>query len=144
MSMKRNILAGILFLCIGVGLIAGSLIYKQSTDKKLAAWPHANAVVVDYDTEYKRDNNGDREIMYTEILEFEVDGKTYRVKSTSSSNIRPLLGTTREIAYDPVNPKNFVEKSTASIALIIFIIVGAAFAVGGPVLIVTSFVKRKK
>ncbi len=144
MSFKRNIFIGLLMMCLGTGLIIGGTVYKQDTDKKLDSWPHAEAVVVDYDSEYRRDSDGDRVIMYTEILEFEVDGETYKVKSNSSSNIRPRIGAVREIAYDPVNPRNFVEKSTTSIALIIFIIVGAAFAVGGPVLIVTSLVKRKK
>ena len=144
MISKRNILAGILFLCIGAGLIAGSIIYKQSTEKKLGAWPHAHAEVVAYDFEYRRDDDGDMERYYYAILEFEANGKTYRVKSHTSSNMLPSVGTTREIAYDPVNPENFVEAESAGFAFVILMIVGAAFAAGGLFFIVMSLVKRKK
>lgn len=130
-------------ICLGTGLIIGGTVYKQDTDKKLDSWPHAEAVVVDYDSEYRRDSDGDSTIMYSEILEFEADGETYRVKSNSSSNIRPRIGAVREIAYDPVNPRNIVEKASNKMLFIILFIAGGAFAAVGLLLTVTSFVKRK-
>ncbi len=127
---KTTVIGGLLLIVIGIGLIAGILIYKKSADAKLASWPRTTAVVVAVErTQVKEDD--DYVTKYVPVLEYTVDGKTYRMRD-SAKNIAPLLGSTQTIAYNPDNPSKRISAQTGTLVpTVIFVAFGALSSVMG-------------
>ena len=128
-SAKTTIIGGLVLVIVGIGLIAGILIYKKSADAKIAAWPKAVAVVVDVETRWEKDSDGEYETTYVAVLEYKVDGKTYKMRDSKKS-IRPSLGSEHEISYNPNNPADYISAPMGiTIPSIIFIAFGGLSAV---------------
>ena len=134
-----NVLITVLVLAIGIGLIVGGTILKKGTDEKLAAWKHVEGIVTDYAV-----SKDDDEVMYCEIISYTVDGNTYTIKSSSSSNIRPSIGAKREIAYNPLNPDDAIIVSDSKMGTTLMFIVGGVFTAVGVLMAGMTVIKLTK
>lgn len=81
--------------------------------------------VIDYVDHYSSSND---QYMYSEIVEYTVDGKVYEVTSSSSSTVPLPPGSRVKVYYNPVNPGVAVvnQKSTHIIGYVICGIMGVA------------------
>ncbi len=138
---KTELFVGIFVLILGIGLTVGAFIFKNERERKINSWPHTQAVVVDYEADWDDD---DDDYMYREIVSYTVDGKNYRKKSDSSSNIRPSLGVTREIAYNPDKPSECVFVESLTPIFIIMLIVGVGFTAASVMLFVQVAKKNRQ
>lgn len=138
---KGGIIGSIIVIILGVGLILGAYLYQRSTTEKSDGWIHTVATVVDYEQRRDYDSDGNLDYMYREIIEYVVNGITYRKTSNVSSNIRPSIGSTREIAYNPNNPNDCIFVSANNMMCIVFYAVGALFAAVGVFAFVYTLIK---
>lgn len=115
---------GIVFLII-------AMVFFISTKHKLDSWTRIEAKVVKWERYEKKDSDGDWVVMYSEIVEYEADGKIYTATNTASSNIRPTIGTTRTIAYDPESPETCIFVSDNYLLCIILFVLGGIITVSG-------------
>ena len=130
---------------IGIGLIVGATLYKNNLENKYGDWIRVQGRVVDYEEEYKRGSENDYHWYYSEIVEYEVNGKSYRKTSQSSSNIRPTIGKTREVAYNPDNVQESVLLSTDKKPVVIILYsMGGIFTVVGVLGLITKIKEKVK
>lgn len=135
-----NVLLTVLCLAVGIGLIVGGSFIKKGNEKKINEWTHVYGTVVGYTTTTDIDDD-----MYSEIVEYEADGVKYRLKSSSSSNVRPSTGKKREVAYNPANPEEAILVSENRTIIIIMFVAGGVFTAIGALMAVSSgFGLRKK
>lgn len=133
--MNFNIKSGhkgfIVIMFIGLILLAAAVIYNVVTDSKISDWQHTDAKVVGYKREYKDNSDGERELMYREILEYTVDGTRYEVEGVSISNIPPLTGVSKKIAYNPESPEDFIEIQESKSVKILLYVLGGILSLAG-------------
>ncbi|MDE6059777.1 MAG: DUF3592 domain-containing protein [Clostridia bacterium] len=134
-----NVLLTVLFLALGIGLIVGGTFLKKSNDEKIAAWEKTTGIVTDYAV-----SKDDDEVMYREIISYTVDEKTYTIKSSSSSNIRPSIGAKRDIAYNPFNPDEAIIVSDSKMGTTLMFIVGGVFTAVGVLMAGMTVIKIMK
>ncbi len=144
LSGKRQILIGTLCFLIGAGMLIGGFFYNKSRTDKLNSWTQTTGVVVDYKISYDTDDDGFREEMYSEIVEFEVNGTKYTATDNSRSNVRPKMGKERVIAYNPDNPNQNMFVASGKTMLILLFALGGLFALLGAGSLVTVIVSKKK
>lgn len=122
-------LFGILFVIPGIFALLSSQIDES--------WTRVQGEIVDVSSKI---SDGSR--MYTPIVEYVVDGQSYRVSSNSSSSISPTMGAKREVAYNPTNPNEakLVEGIGIKLLLLIFPVVGITIVI----IALYSFVTSKK
>jgi hypothetical protein len=87
-----------LFLFGAIFLVVGLLAFTDAQVDE--SWTRIQGKVIDINRH--RDSDGDT--MYTPVYEYTVGNKSYEIKSNFSSSIRPTIGATHEIAYDPSEP----------------------------------------
>ena len=133
--MNFNIKSGhkgfIVIMCIGLIILIGAIVYNVVTNNKVNDWTHTEAKVVGYNEEYKNNSDGELELMYREILEYTADGIKYEEEGMSVSNIPPLTGVSKKIAYNPDNPKDFIEIQDSKIVKILLYVIGGIFTCVG-------------
>ncbi len=139
---KTFLITGFIIILVGAALIAGGILYRNSVERKKSEWPHIQAVVVGNNRKDEEDD-GYRETSYRAIVEYVVDGKVYKAAESNSSNVKPINGTTREIAYNPENPAEHVFISeNQNLIMIILCVGGATFVFAGFLTLVTYAKKR--
>ena len=101
---KANRFAIPILLVSGVGLVVLSGYLQRSTSAFLARAVHAQGVVVDLAANRSSGNNG---YTYAPVVEFEVEGRTYKFKDSVSSNPSWYRrGDLVSVLYDPDRPSN--------------------------------------
>ena len=133
--MNFNIKSGhkgfVVIMFIGLILLSAAVIYNIVTDGKINHWTHTEAKVVGYKEEYKDNSDGERELMYREILEYTAGGIKYEEEGMSLSNIPPLTGVSKKIAYNPDNPKDFIEIQDSKTVKILLYVIGGILSLAG-------------
>ncbi|MDE7070802.1 MAG: DUF3592 domain-containing protein [Clostridia bacterium] len=105
-----------------VALAVIGIVVVVNNQNKTKGYVRVKAVVVDYRERFDYD---DYEMMYSEIVEYEVDGFTYLGYNDVWTNVPKGIGKEIEIAYDPANPARCVfVKSQNFMAIICFSISG--------------------
>lgn len=122
----------IVALAFASGLWIFSIYYTASTCRRLSAYTHINATVIDraiVDGSYHHGHYTGSTL--ASIVEYTVDGIKYVAQDTMSSNIGEKIGSKREIAYNPENPAEclFV-KSQKSSFVFLFIFTAAISTFG--------------
>ena len=125
-SPKGMIIMGIILLAIATILFFAGNHFVNSTE----GFVKTEGYVVDYHETWDRDNG----YMYSEIVEYIVNGQTYVKSSTSSSTIPKPIGSKMTVEYNPRNPKDSVVGS-ASRNIMIYVIGGIFGIVGFFILI---------
>lgn len=129
----QGILFGLVFALIGSGLIWFSVNIITEYNKKNSEFRQVTGQVVDYN--YNDDG------LQAIIVEYTVDGQSYRKTSNSYSNMPKSTGTEVDLKYNPTNPKDaiWVNDSTN----IVMPLAGGLFALVGIVVIVIAAKKMK-
>lgn len=129
----QGILFGLIFAIIGGALLWFSVSSIKTYNDKNETFKPVVATVVDY--------NQNDEGLQAIVVEYEVDGETYRKASNSYSNMPKSIGSTVEVKYNPLNPKDaiWVNDSTN----IIMPLIGGVFALIGVIIIISSAIKMK-
>lgn len=140
---KTFLITGFIILLVGIGLIVGGIFFNNSTNSKLKNWPTTYATVTGYTVRRETDSDGYERMLYSATVEYTVDGRTYKKTENSSSSIKPSVGTSREIAYNPDDPSDAVFTGDSVILpTIIICVCGGGFVIGGLLTLVTY--ARKK
>lgn len=131
---KMTIRTFVMLIAFGIAFIAvGIFIFNsQRVDD---SWVRTQGQVIGSSSRIS-----DGSTLYTPIISYEVDGKTYKVTSKSSSSLAPSVGETREVAYDPAQPNVATASDSAStLALfLIFPVAGAIILIAAPIFFVKS------
>lgn len=84
-----------------------------------------NGVVVDYHETWS-DESG---YLYAEIVKFNVNGVKYTCSSKSYSTYPKIIGSSMEVKYNPLNPKDAVAGSTSD-SIFIYVVCGIVALAG--------------
>lgn len=128
----------IVIMFIGLIILIGAIVYNVVTNNKVNDWTHTEAKVVGYKEEYHDNSDGERELMYREILEYTADGIKYEEEGISVSSIPPLTGVSKKIAYNPDNPKDFIEIQDSKFVKIWLYVIGGILTCAGFALFLAS------
>lgn len=122
-------------LAIGVVLVINATVHTVQVSRKLAQYTHIQATVTELVINPSHGSQSASTV--ASVVEFEVDGETYRIKNrVSSSSNSDKVGSKVELAYNPDDPNDclFVESEKTWIVLFfafsgIFLAIGTTFAV---------------
>ena len=144
-AVKRwELWVSIIALLIAAGLIVFAICYTVELDRKYSSYTHIEATVIDY--ELVKSNSGtNRRSHYYAVVEYEVDGKTYKARDNMSA-VSLKLGVKRKIAYNPDNPAECVFLYSENSLIVFLFCFGACFAVAGTVtaVVFAKNLKREK
>lgn len=118
----------ILVLLMGILCLALGIKDTYFNDKNTKNYLTTTAYFIDYEINEKDDDNS-----YFLIYEYNVDGQNYTLKTTYSTGFVPDLNSSREIKYNPDDPKEAIFLGTNSNNFLIFY--GAFFLFGGLVFV---------
>ncbi|MDE7084429.1 MAG: ribosome biogenesis GTP-binding protein YihA/YsxC [Clostridia bacterium] len=129
---------------IAAGLWVFSIYYTVNTSRKLSAYIHISATVIDnalVDGSYHHGHTTGSTL--APIVEYTVDGVKYVAKDNMSSNIGKKVGARLQIAYNPDNPEEclFVKSEKGLFA---FLFVFSACLTAAGTAIATYLVKDLK
>ena len=117
-------------ICLVVGFVAfflGNLVTSGGKN-----YETTTGVVKDYYMKYSSEGN----VMYSEIAQFEVNGRWYEAVSKSQTSTPRMVGSSVQIKYNPNNPNDsYIYKKIDDY---IGLIVGAVFGVVGVILLVSG------
>ena len=132
----------VIILTISSGLWIFAVYYTVNISRKLSSYTHINATIIDY----KLETNGtteNRKSHYYTVVEYRVDGVTYRAKDKMSAAVTGKTGSPLKIAYNPDDPAECVfVHSEKSLLAFLFIFTAVFTAMGTAVAAV--FVKDLK
>lgn len=133
MKAWQGILFGFIFAVVGIGLLLFSVSTIKNYNEKNKTYTETTSVVVDY----AYDDEGLEAI----IVEYKVNGVSYKKQSNSYSNMPKSKGTQVKIKYNPDDPSDaiWVNDSTN----IVLPLVGGVFALVGIIIVVSSAKKMK-
>lgn len=103
---------------IAIAAAVGFFIY--SSENKTKDYIETSGYVIDYLDQWDSSGN---QYMYTEIIEYTVDGKVYECTSGSSSNIPLPYGSRVTVYYNPINPGVAVVNQKAK-NILVYVICG--------------------
>ncbi|MCM1236761.1 MAG: ribosome biogenesis GTP-binding protein YihA/YsxC [Ruminococcus flavefaciens] len=123
---------GLITLIIGIGLLAFAVWYLTDTLITDAKYVRVEAEVVDIAEVRVHDGkHGGYKWLYAEVVEFEVNGVTYRAQNNSVSDVPKSIGSKMTVAYDPIGPGNyFFPSSNYSFAPLSFVLAAGFTACG--------------
>lgn len=128
----QTVIFGILFVIIGIASIIYGVYAFNNRNEKAKNYIDIEASVIDHDSQH--DSEGS--VTYAPIVEYTVDGKKYKAKSTTySSSVKPI-GSKIYLKYNPTNPNEVI--FVGDFGVIIFIIVGGVFIVVGIVIAILA------
>ena len=122
-------------LAIGVTLLINATVHTVEVSRKLAQYTHIQATVTEHVINPSHGSQSGSTV--ASVVEFEVDGVTYRIKNrVASSSNSDKVGSTIEIAYNPDDPNDclFVESEKTWFVLLlafsgIFLAISTVFTV---------------
>ncbi len=131
------------FLAFGIALIVATVVFfKDYKHDKANCTEKVKALVVDY--EYDPPEDEDEEGTYRPVIEYKIDGKTYK-KILKNYSKKPSEGNYITIYYNPNNPEEIFFKENTG--LIIAPIGSTVFTIAGIILTclaIREFKKTKK
>ncbi len=130
----QDILLGFIFVVIGVGLLLYSVVMIREYHQKNETYVEATSRIVDY--------TYNDEGLEAFIVEYTIDGQSYRKTSNSYSNIHKSKGTKVMIKYNPKDPSDAIwVHDSINIIIPLF---GGAFALAGICAVVFGVKGMKK
>ena len=133
----QEVIVGIIFIIIGVvSLILGKNLMVENNEKS-KTFIEVTGYVVDY--EYQ--DRYDYESPASEIVEYVVDGETYRVTSSVSSTNPRSRGTEVLLMYNPSDPSDVIWVNDEG--NLIILIVAVIFIIGGIYITIKSVIKLR-
>lgn len=130
------LIVSIIAMIIALGLIAGGITYAVQSAKKTNSFVKTDAVVTDIvEVRVSDHKRGGKKTLYSEIVEYTVDGHTYLAQNTSASSLPKSKGSKISVLYNPENPKECVFVETNVMSHVIFFVLGIAFGTASIVLL---------
>ncbi|MGI9027318.1 MAG: DUF3592 domain-containing protein [Candidatus Saccharimonadales bacterium] len=131
----------LIFLLLFGAVFAGAGIFAINNSKIDSEWTRTTGEVVDSSSSIS-----DGSTTYTPIVQYKVNGQSYKVTSSTGSSFYPNIGDTREIAYNPNRPDQAkVAEGAGSQALLwLFPAIGIGVLVLAPILFVRSMQRSNK
>ena len=131
-----------IILTIASGLLIFAICYTVNVGRKLSSYTHIDATVIDYKLETEGPITHRRSYDFT-VVEYKVDGVTYRATDKASALAKGKVGSLVKIAYNPDDPAECVfVRSEKSLMSFLFIFATLLAAMGTA--IATVFVKDLK
>lgn len=128
----QEALLGLIFIIIGIVLLCFAVSSIKTYNEKNDTFIETTSKVVDY----KYNDEG----LQAVVVEYTVNGQTYKKISNSYSNAPKTIGTEVLVKYNPTNPQDAIWASdSTNIVLPIF---GVIFTLAGVIIIISS-IKRK-
>ena len=141
---KIYLVIAIVAIIIGLGVIAGGIVYTTNTSEKTSSYVKTDATVIDFaEVRSLNHDRGYSTIYYSEIVEYTVNGQTYTAQNTAASSSPKSNGSKIKIKYNPDNPEECVFVETTVVAPIILFVIGSVFFIVGIVLL-RYFIKDQK
>jgi hypothetical protein len=121
---------------IGIAMIIGGVFFITSS-KIDPSWTRVEGSVIDFREETTRrsrtDSGGSRDYdddrTYYPVVEYNVDGQKYTVKSSLGSSTQPRLGESRTVAYEPTHPQSAKLVDSAGMQVLLYLIPAAGVLV---------------
>lgn len=146
--MKVNwitIILGLGFLFFGAGLILGGYFLNKGHSDFMERAVEIEATIVDIKEDVEYDDFDDEyETDYTVFVSYEVDGKKYENVKLSYYTSSMRIGNPVTIYCDPENPSEFRVKYGLNVVGIVLYVLGGILSIGGIIIVICSFVKKKK
>lgn len=121
-----------LALIVGVVVFSFGIYYTVTESAKLKNYNEITAVVVGYEENRSWSSTYNRTtITYAEVVEYSVDGVTYKAPNTIFSTSPKNLGTTMKIAVNPSDPADCVFVNSHKWLCVFLFIFGAALIAFG-------------
>ena len=135
---KWGILFSLIFFIIGIVILLFGYKESEKYNEKSKKYIQIDAYVVDYAYSESDEGNTTKAI----IVEYEVDGKTYRKQSSVYTSNPKSIESVEKIKYNPENPEDIIfEKNETSFVLYL---VGAVFTFVGLLLTIIFAIVTKK
>ena len=124
----------IVLLMFGAAFTAIGLFTIKST-RIDPSWTRVNGTVVSFTSSYSNNST-----TYTPVVQYQVNGRAYKVTAGFGSSSVPANGSIHQVAYNPAAPQQakVVESSTDTMLLYLFPAVGVGLLIMAPVLFVRS------
>ena len=135
--MKKGVKFGVLFmtllaLVVGVVVFSFGIYYTVNARKEIGGYKEMTAVVVGYEENRSFSPSDNRTgITYAEVVEYSVEGITYRAQNTVSSTSPKNIGATMRIAVNPDDPADCIFINSQKWMCVILIVFGAALIAFG-------------
>ena len=131
-----------LLIVLFIGSVFAGIGYFATQSTKIEpGWKKIDGTIVDVavinNSNYNEDTNTtDNETTYAPVVNYTVDGQTYRTTSNWSSSFKPTIGHSHKVAYNPKNPSEakVLESTTVKIAFYFFYLIGLLTIVYGCVM----------
>ncbi len=133
-TLNQSILFGVIFGVVGICMLLINFNNMKNYIEKSRIFVETQAIVVDY--RYS-DESSNKAV----IVEYEVNGRTYKIASFYASNIVKNIGDIVKIKYNPYEPEDAIFKYDFSI--IILIIMGFVFTFTGITIIIFGIKNNK-
>ncbi|MDE6275135.1 MAG: DUF3592 domain-containing protein, partial [Clostridia bacterium] len=130
---KIFLFAAIAMIIVALGSIAGGIACTVHDVNETKDYVKVDATVVDIAEVYHKGSHGGNSLLYSEVVEYVVDGKTYRAQNTSSSNMPKKKGSKMTIAYDPNDPSKYTFPKSDVESNVFLFVFGAIFGFAGVV-----------
>ena len=133
MKSWQGILFGILFVVVGVALLIYAVKTISSYNEKNETYQEIIGRVVDYDY--------DTEGLMALIVEYQVNGNTYRKISNEYSDNPRTIGSEVSLKYNPDNPEDTIwTNDSTNVVLPVF---GGLFTLVGALITIRAIIKVK-
>ena len=126
---------------IGVFIFSFGIYYTVTDRAKLKNYNEMTAVVVGYE-ERRSHSDNHTTITYAEVVEYTVNGETYKATNNASSTSPKGLGSSMKIAINPNDPSDCVFVNSQKWTYVFLLIFGAAWTAGG-IYLGYYFIKNK-
>lgn len=133
----QGLILAIVFFIVGCCLLIYSVKTINDYNEKSKTYIDVVGYVVDYEYDEPLNSNS----LAAEIVEYEIDGKTYKVTSNTSSNTPRSRGSEVKLKYNPDNPNDVIWVNDSF--NYILPIVGTVFTVLGIILSIQASRKIK-
>ena len=130
-----GIKALILLLLIGLALLGSGLAIFYSS-RVNSSWTKIEGTVI-----RSTPTGAGRNLSYLPVVKYTVSNQSYTVTASSGTSIMPLVGSLKEVAYNPDKPTQakVVETTSGTVLAVVFGVMGVGCIILGSV----SFIKSK-
>ncbi len=122
----------VFIIILGIGIFSFAIYYTVTDQAKLKGYNEMTAVVVGYE-ERKSFSDNRTKITYAEVVEYSVNGVTYKAANSASSTSPKELGTIMKIAIKPDDPSDCIFVNSQKWSYVFLFVFGAAIIVFGSI-----------
>ena len=134
------LIVAIVAIIISLGVIAVGIMYAVDSAKVTKEYTEIQATVIDIVEVRVRDSEyGGYKTLYSEVVEYTVDGETYTKQNTSASNAPKSIGSKIKVLY---NPDECEFKGGVVLAPILMFVLGGIFGIVG-VVVLRNYIKSR-